>query len=175
MMRRTFITATMVAMALAPLAAHADGTQDNSVGKALTQPLRDTRIKDEKIPEILQLAASAPYSSVNTRNCRAIAGEVRQLDEALGRDVDAPGVTKNQRAEMAALAARTAVNTLIPGLGIVRVLTGADKQQRRVEAAVYGGSVRRAYLKGIGLTRRCAVPAAPTAEAVSDVPELPGG
>ena len=93
MMRRTFITATMVAMALAPLAAHADGTQDNSVGKALTQPLRDTRIKDEKIPEILQLAASAPYSSVNTRNCRAIAGEVRQLDEALGRDVDAPGVT----------------------------------------------------------------------------------
>ena len=71
-----------------------------------------------------------------------------------------------------AVAARTAVNTLIPGLGIVRVITGADKQQRRVEAAVYAGSTRRAYLKGIGLARGCKAPAAPTAAAVADRPEL---
>lgn len=174
-MRQTFITATLVAIALTPVVAHAGGPQDNSVGKAITQPLRDTRIKDEKIPEVLQLAASAPYSSVNTRTCAAIAREVRRLDQALGRDVDAPGVSKNERSEIAAVAARTAVNTLIPGLGLVRVITGADKQQRRVEAAVYGGSVRRAYLKGIGQARRCAVPAAPTREAVADVQELPGG
>lgn len=172
-MQRTFIMATIAAIALMPVVAHADGLQDDNVGKAITQPLRDTRIKDEKIPEVLQLAASAPYSSVNTRSCAAIAGEVRRLDQALGRDVDAPGVTKNERSEMAAVAARTAVNTLIPGLGIVRVITGADKQQRRVEAAVYGGSVRRAYLKGIGQARRCPVPAAPTREAVADVQELP--
>ncbi|PTS78895.1 hypothetical protein DBR17_12255 [Sphingomonas sp. HMWF008] len=173
-MRRTFITATLI-LALTPVGAYAGGPQDDNVGKAITQPLRDTRIKDEKIPEVLLLAASAPYSSVNTRSCAAIAGEVRRLDEVLGRDADAPGVTKNERSEVAAVAARTAVNTLIPGLGIVRVLTGADKQQRRVEAAVYGGSVRRAYLKGIGQARRCPVPAAPTREAVAEVQELPGG
>ncbi|WP_404371807.1 hypothetical protein AB5I39_04705 [Sphingomonas sp. MMS24-J45] len=173
-MRRTFITATLI-LALTPAGAYAGGPQDDNVGKALTQPLRDTRIKDQKIPEVLQLAASAPYSADNTRSCAAIAGEVRRLDQALGRDVDAPGVSKSERSEVAAVAARTAVNTLIPGLGIVRVLTGADKQQRRVEAAVYAGSVRRAYLKGIGLARRCPVPAAPTRDAINDVQELPGG
>ena len=171
-MRRLTLTGILTIALLAPAAAQAD-PQDDSVGKAVTQPLRDTRIVDKKIPDILLLAASAPYSSANTRNCAAIAGEVRRLDTALGRDVDAPGVTKNERAELAAVAARTAVNTLIPGLGIVRVLTGADKQQRRVEAAVYAGSVRRAYLKGIGLARGCGVPAAPTRQAVTDVQELP--
>lgn len=172
---RTFISAALTVLALTPALAHAASAQDDNVGKAITQPLRDTRIKEEKIPEILQLAASAPYSSAHTNSCAAIAGEVGRLDQALGRDVDAQGVTKSQRSEMAAVAARTAVNTLIPGLGIVRVLTGADKQQRRVEAAVYAGSVRRAYLKGIGLARRCPVPAAPTREAVADTQELPSG
>ena len=171
-MRRLTLTGILTIALLAPVAAQAD-PQDDSVGKAVTQPLRDTRIVDKKIPDILQLAVSAPYSSANTRTCAAIAGEVRRLDGALGRDVDAPGVTKNERAEIAALAARTAVNTLIPGLGLVRVITGADKQQRRAEAAVYAGSVRRAYLKGIGLARGCGVPAAPTRQAVADTQELP--
>ena len=173
-MRNTILLAVGIAGMLLPAAAApAQSQQDDSVGKAVSQPLRDTRIKDAKIPDILELAASAPYSSVNTRNCAAIAAEVRRLDGALGRDVDAPGQPKNERAALAAVAARTAVNTLIPGLGIVRVITGADKQQRRVEAAVYAGSVRRAYLKGIGLARGCGTPAAPTREAVSDTQELP--
>ena len=173
-MRQMMIAASLMAMALTPMSAFAADSVQDDVGKAVTQPLRDTRIVDKKIPDILQLAASAPYSSANTQSCAAIAGEVRRLDDALGRDVDAPGVTKSERAEIAAVAARTAVNTLIPGLGIVRVLTGADKQQRRAEAAVYAGSVRRAYLKGMGLARRCGVPAAPTAQAVADLQELPG-
>ena len=167
-MRQGVMTMGVVAILLAPAAAPAVAQQSDSVGSAVTQPLRDTRIVDKKIPEILQLAASAPYSSANTRNCATIAGEVRRLDAALGRDVDAPEVPKSERSALAAVAARTAVNTLIPGLGLVRVITGADKQQRRVEAAVYGGSVRRAYLKGIGLTKGCGVPAAPTRQAVAD-------
>ena len=172
-MRRTIITAGLIALTLTPTTVQAGAQQEDGVGKAVMQPLRDTRIAEKKIPDILQLAASAPYSSVNTRTCAAIMGEVRRLDDALGRDVDAPGVRKSERAELAAVAAWTAVNTLIPGLGIVRVITGADKQQRRVEAAVYAGSVRRGYLKGIGLARGCAVPAAPTREAVTGVQELP--
>ena len=72
-----------------------------------------------------------------------------------------------------AIAARTAVNSRIPGLGLVRVITGADKAQRRVEAAVYAGNVRRSYLKGVGLVRGCSAPGAPTAEAAAETPELP--
>lgn len=146
---------------------------DNSVGRAATQPLRDTRIKQDKIPEILQLAASAPYSSVNTRSCASIAREVQQLTAVLGPDVDAPAAKKGESSAVAAAAARAAVNTLIPGLGLVRVITGADKAQRRAEAAVYAGSVRRGYLKGLGLAKRCAPPSAPLRAAINDTPELP--
>ena len=49
------------------LGAAAMGQGDPSpVERAATQPLRDTRIQDEEIPEVLQLAASAPYSMRGT-------------------------------------------------------------------------------------------------------------
>lgn len=156
----------------APVAALAQ-QNDDSVGHAATQPLRDTRIDKNEIPEILQLAVSAPYSSIGMRNCAAIAAEVGRLTKALGPDVDVPAKQKGEGSALAAAAARVAVNSLIPGLGLVRVITGADKQQRRAEAAVYAGAVRRAYLKGLGLSKGCRAPAAPTAAAVSDRQELP--
>lgn len=148
-------------------------TKKDTVGDAVEQPLRDTRIKKDKIPEILQLAASAPYSNIGMRSCGQIATEIGKLDEALGRDIDQPAKRKGESAELGAAAARAAVNTLIPGLGLVRVITGADKAQRRAEAAVYAGSVRRGYLKGLGLSKGCKPPAAPLRDAVNDKPELP--
>jgi hypothetical protein len=57
-----FVAATM------PLWSSPAFAQDG-VERAATQPLRDTRIKDEKIPPILQLAASAPYSTTDTQSC----------------------------------------------------------------------------------------------------------
>lgn len=146
--------------------------QNNSLGHAATQPLRDVRLKDEKIPEVLQLAASAPYSSVGTANCAAITAQIRRLNTALGADVDTPAKQKGEGSAIAAAGARAVVGTLIPGLGLVRVITGADKQQRRAEAAVYAGAVRRGYLKGIGLTKRCSLPARPSAASLADQPEL---
>ena len=142
----------------------------DSLGHVITQPLRDTRIEKTKIPPVLQLAASAPYSSAHTQTCATIAAEVRRLDGALGADVDVPGKAKGEGSEIAAVAARTAVSTLIPGLGLVRVITGADKEQRRAEAAVYAGQTRRAFLKGLGYARKCQAPAAPTRAAVADMP-----
>ncbi|WP_241659475.1 hypothetical protein [Sphingomonas glacialis] len=170
-MHRTTLIWGMIALAAAPLAwSGADAQQRDDLGHVITQPLRDTRISKTKIPPILQLAASAPYSSQNTRSCATIAAEVRRLDGALGPDADVPGKPKGEGAEVAAVAARTAVSTLIPGLGLVRVLTGADKEQRRAEAAVYAGQTRRAYLKGLGYARKCQAPAAPTRAAVADLP-----
>ncbi|MBY0583192.1 MAG: hypothetical protein K2P68_09790 [Sphingomonas sp.] len=148
-------------------------TQPDSVERAATQPLRDAKIQKDKIPEVLQLAVSAPYSIDNMRTCRAIAIEVGKLNEALGDDVDRPAKRRGESSEIAAAAARAAVGAFIPGLGLVKVLTGADKAERRVEAAVYAGSVRRGYLKGVGLMRGCKPPAAPLPAAVADKPELP--
>ncbi len=147
--------------------------QDTSVRRAATQPLRDTRLQKEKIPESLLLAASAPYSAEGTRTCAQIADQIATLTAALGDDVDVEGKKKGEGAYVASAATKAAVNTLIPGLGLVRVITGADKAQRRAEAAAYAGSVRRAYLKGLGLSKGCRAPAAPTAAAVADRMELP--
>ncbi|MGY2733004.1 hypothetical protein ACVWYO_000678 [Sphingomonas sp. UYP23] len=169
-MRRTTVLLNLIAAAATVASASAAAQQRDSLGHVITQPLRDTRISKTKIPPILQLAASAPYSAAHTQGCGTIATEVRKLDAALGPDADVPGKPKGEGAEVAAVAARTAVSTLIPGLGLVRVLTGADKEQRRAEAAVYAGQTRRAFLKGLGYARKCPVPAAPTRAAVADMP-----
>ncbi|MBX9858624.1 MAG: hypothetical protein K2Y20_03430 [Sphingomonas sp.] len=147
--------------------------QDESIRRAATQPLRDARLQKDKIPEALLLAASAPYSADGTRTCAQIADQIATLTAALGDDVDVEGKKKGEGAYIASAATKAAVNTLIPGLGLVRVVTGADKAQRRAEAAAYAGSVRRAYLKGLGLSKGCRAPAAPVAAAVADRPELP--
>jgi phage tail tape-measure protein len=94
------------------------------------------------------------------------------LNAALGPDVDIPEVKKGEGAAVAATAASEVVKSILPGLGLVRVITGADKQQRRVEAAVYGGSVRRGFLKGLGASKGCKPPAAPPDVAQSLTPEL---
>ncbi len=168
-----FLCATIALSSSVAIAARTPQQDDNSVGRAATQPLRDARIKQDKIPEILLLAASAPYSSAHTQNCAAITREVSQLTSVLGPDVDAPATKKGESAAVAAAAARGVVSSFIPGLGLVRVITGADKAQRRAEAAVYAGAIRRGYLKGIGRTKGCRGTAAPRPSAIADQPELP--
>lgn len=171
-MKNMLYSCAGVALVLSTLASPAVAQQASKVERAVTQPLRDTRIKDDKIPEILQLAASAPYSTRGVKTCKQIRAEVVKLDGALGRDVDSVTNKDGEGSAMAATAAGEVVKAILPGLGLVRVITGADKQQRRVEAAVYAGSVRRGFLKGMGLTKGCSVPAAPTKAAQAEVPEL---
>lgn len=167
------LLATTMTSVSGAMAQNSAGTVKDNIAREATQPLRDTRIEKEKIPDILQLAASAPYSSVGTKSCATIAAEIGKLNTALGADADAPAQQKGEGAAVAAAGARAVVNTLIPGLGLVRVITGADKAQRRAEAAVYAGSIRRGYLKGLGLSKGCRPPAAPTAASIADRPELP--
>ena len=169
----------LIALAAAlPIATSSVAQEQNVQGqskieRAATEPLRDTRIKEDKIPPILQLAASAPYSTKDMTSCGPITAEVKKLDAALGVDVDVSGKAKGEGSEVAAAAAGEVVHSIIPGLGLVRVVTGADKQERRVQAAVYAGAVRRGFLKGLGLSKHCTVPAAPTREAQSAIAELP--
>ncbi|MBX9797019.1 MAG: hypothetical protein K2Y03_09060 [Sphingomonas sp.] len=163
----------ILALVALPAIAAAQVRNDDSVGRAATEPLRDTRIEKDKIPPVLLMAQSAPYSMTNTRSCAQITDQVAQLTKALGDDVDIPGKPKGEGAAVAAAATRAAVGALIPGLGVVRVITGADKAQRRAEAAVHAGTVRRSFLKGLGAARGCRAPAAPTPAALAEQPELP--
>lgn len=168
------ITALMIAtMAAAAAPGFTAAQTSQAVKREATQPLRDTRLEKEKIPETLLLALSAPYSLQNTSSCAQITQEVDKLTLALGDDVDIPGKARGEGSYIAAAATKAAVNTLIPGLGLVRVITGADKAQRRAEAAAHAGTVRRAFLKGLGFSRKCRVPATPTAAALAEEPALP--
>lgn len=112
---------------------------------------------------MLQAAADGPYSTVGLTTCPQIAAAVKDLDAALGRDVDAP--TKDGKpslaTELAMDAGQDTINSLIPGRFIIRRVSGAYDANKRALAAVYAGSVRRGFLKGLGATRGCKPPAAP--------------
>ena len=61
--------------------------------------------------------------------------------------------------------AQAAVGAFIPFRGLIREVSGANAQEKKVQAAVYAGSVRRAFLKGVGQQRGCRYPARPATHA----------
>lgn len=143
----------------------------NTLADAATTPLSDLNVKRVKIPEVLQRAVRDPYDPRGMGECRGIAAEVDRLDDALGPDADdvtpPDDRTKNQkRADdahaVAVTAMREGVSSAIPFRGWVRQLSGAAKQQREVQQAITAGSIRRGYLKGVGMRLNCAPPAAPS-------------
>ena len=166
----SFIRIACLLSAIASIIITQHAAAQVSIGRLVTQPLRDTRLRDDKIPPILQRSADAPYSIVGLKSCALIRDEIDSLADVLGPDVDTPAVVKGEAAEVAAMAAGEVVKSLIPGLGVVRVITGADKQQRRIEAAVHAGSIRRGFLKGFGLSKKCKPPASPTHDALATTP-----
>lgn len=168
---RTILAAGLAAMLLTTPAMAQQ--QKQSVGDGAQAPLRDLRINEKKIPDVLLLAASAPYSSQGTKSCAQIRAGIANLNAVLGTDADAPSAKGGNGGAIAAAGSRAIIGTLIPGFGLVRMVTGADKQEKRVTAALYGGTIRRAYLKGLGVSKGCKPPAAPTATARAAVPSLP--
>ena len=113
-----------------------------------------------------------PYDLTGLDHCEDIAREVSQLDTLLGQDFDEPPPppdmrTNTQKGEdmahhAAVGAVRNAARHIIPFRGLVRQVTGADRHQKEVDNAIQAGKVRRAYLKGVGMNKNCAPPAAPS-------------
>jgi len=96
--------------------------------------------------------------------CTALAVEVRALDEVLGPDLDAPASASNPGliergstavGNAAVGAVRGAAEVVVPYRGWVRKLTGAERYSKEVAAAIAAGTVRRAFLKGVVVTRGC--------------------
>ncbi|KPF65330.1 hypothetical protein [Porphyrobacter sp. AAP60] len=123
-------------------------------------PLRDLNIDGRDIPEVLQRAALAPYSTTGMKRCNALISEIAALDTELGADYDIADADGKQRLSQGRIG-QSVVGSILPFRGIVREVTGAAGNDRALRAAYTAGMARRAFLKGWGLGRGCAYPARP--------------
>jgi hypothetical protein len=141
------------------------------VSDAVKAPLRDLNLTLDNVPLILVRAYAKPYDMTGLTSCAAILDQVSALDLALGPDVDIPRAGTPQEdmfdkgrglAGDAALdAVRSATTGVIPVRGWVRRLSGANRAEQEAKAIVLAGSVRRGFLKALGVQQSCEWPAAP--------------
>jgi hypothetical protein len=142
----------------------------SQVAQAVTAPLADLNIVRAEIPSVLASALKAPYALPEDGGCASLAAQVRALDAALGADLDTPPTTGDPGlvergtgavGDAAVGAIRGAAEGVVPFRGWVRRLTGAERYAKEVAAAIAAGTIRRAFLKGLGHAAGCAAPAAP--------------
>jgi hypothetical protein len=142
----------------------------SAMGEAARTPFSDLNLVRKEIPEVLKTAHQEPYAIPRDPSCEGIAKEVEALDAVLGADLDTPATGNNPSliergadalGDSAGGAIRGAVEGLIPYRSWIRRLSGAERYSREVVAAIAAGTVRRAYLKGIGQAQGCREPAAP--------------
>ncbi|MFL6697165.1 MAG: hypothetical protein ACJ8GJ_08380 [Vitreoscilla sp.] len=170
----SILAATGLALCLAgcasPDTAKGAAREGVQLQKAVEAPLADLNLVQDKIPVVLEAAVKAPYALPSQRDCAALANEVRMLDGALGADLDTPPTLANPGlvergtnlvGDTANDALKGAAESVIPFRGWVRKLDGAERHSKEVAAAIAAGSVRRAFLKGVGQTLGCQAPAAP--------------
>lgn len=166
----------------------AEGGEDKAAkaGTQLTQaavsPLSDLNLMRQEMPAILIAAQTRPYAVGTDRSCAALATEIQALDAALGADLDVPGPVSEagladqgvQAVGDAAIGAvRSTAEGVLPFRGWLRKLTGAERRDREQAAAIAAGTIRRAYLKGMGQSLGCLPPAAPrVAATVLSAPEV---
>ncbi len=122
-------------------------------------PLDDLNIDRDEIPLVLLTAEQNPYASGGLATCNAIVAEIAAIDRVLGADYDISTGAETGLSE--GRIAQSIVGSLIPFRGVVREVSGAAGDQRKLRAAVMGGMVRRGFLKGLGLERGCQYPARP--------------
>lgn len=160
-------------MALLLLAAcAAPDKMAKEVQHGVTAPLTDLNLVRADIPPVLAAAAKAPYAVPEVWSCPALAAEIEELDAALGADLDTPVTSVNPSliergvnlaTDTAARQVRSLSTVVVPYRGWVRKLSGAERYSKEVSAAIASGTVRRAYLKGLGQAENCPAPAAPRA------------
>jgi hypothetical protein len=133
---------------------------------AASSPLRDVNVLRTKIPDVLLRAMADPYARPPKPNCASITAQILPLNGALGADLDELAVDEDdlmERGRESVLGVMAgAASSVIPFRGWVRQLSGAERHDKLVTAAITAGAVRRAYLKGLGETRGCNPPATPS-------------
>ena len=131
---------------------------------AAATPLSDLNVVHAEIPAVLVEAQKEPYSVPSDQSCASLKARVRVLDEVLGPDLDAPASASNpgliergsRAAGTAAVGAlRQTAEDIVPFRGWVRKLSGAERYSKQVASAVAAGIVRRAFLKGLRVSKEC--------------------
>jgi len=135
------------------------------VADAATAPLNDLNLVHADIPAVLAEAQKQPYLVPADVSCHALSAAVLNLDAALGPDLDTPATESNpgliergtNEAKSSVVGAlRSTTEGMIPFRGWVRKLTGAERYSQQVAASIAAGTVRRAFLKGLRVSKECA-------------------
>ena len=166
------LAAALSACASSDTAPSASASSEGSkqITQAATAPLSDLNIVRANIPPVLSAAQRAPYAVPADRSCTALGSEIQALDAVLGADLDTPPSPSNPGlvergtdavGQAAVGAVRGAAEGVVPYRGWVRKLSGAERYSKEVAAAIAAGTIRRAYLKGLGRAAECSAPAAP--------------
>lgn len=122
-------------------------------------PITDLNVgRDGEIPALLVLAVAEPYTLKGLDRCRQIATAIGDLNQVLGPDIDLPQEGRDRI--NAGRLGQWAVASFIPFRGLIREVSGANAQDRKVNAAIQAGLARRGFLKGVGEAKGCRYPAA---------------
>lgn len=144
--------------AVAPKPNGGDRVADTA-GNIMQKPLKDLNIIKPKVSPQLEAVMREPYALTGLKSCAQLRTAVAGLTEVLGPDVDSVQAvaSKETAAEFGLSSAESVVGGLIPGMGIVRKISGAEKAQKHATAAVFAGSLRRAYLKATARAKGCKI------------------
>lgn len=164
----TILSAALAVLALpVPLAAQSTEPQKpvtqrepNAVDVVAT-PVTDLNLRKGEIPPVLLEAQDDPYGLAGMRRCSDLAAEIARLDAVLGEDFDTAALAKRKISP--GKVAQSVVGSFIPFRGLIREISGANEEERKLQYAIYTGSARRAFLKGVGLQRGCPWPSRPAA------------
>ncbi len=138
--------------------------KQSGVVDAAATPLSDLNVVHAEIPAVLVEAQKEPYSPPPDRSCVSLQASVRALDQVLGPDLDAPASAGNpgliERGSSAVGSAavgalRRTTEAAVPYRGWVRKISGAERYSKQVAAAIAAGTVRRAFLKGLRVSKEC--------------------
>lgn len=124
-----------------------------------TKPLKDLNIIQPKVAPEVERIMAAPYALTGIKTCAQFKTAIGKLTAVLGPDVDSPQTQQADKspAEVALSLGESAAGSIIPFSGVIRRLSGAEAKQKYAQAAIYAGSVRRAYLKGTARAKGCKV------------------
>ena len=164
-LRQIAIAATMLSAIAAPAQPAADPPRSDieKVGDTMenigAKPLKDLNIIQDKVNPDIERIMNEPYSLQGIKTCAQYKAAIGRLTAALGPDVDSPEFKKKDKtpAEEALSLGESAAGSLVPFSAVIRRLSGAEAKQNYAKAAVYAGSVRRAYLKGVARGKGCKV------------------
>ena len=119
-------------------------------------------LKKRVVTPLLKSALDAPYATRGATSCPQITASIAALTREIGPDVNERKPGGGSQAGY--YAKRTSEFLLSPvylARDIFREAGGERRAQDRFAAAVESASVRRGFLKGLGVAKRCNVSVAP--------------